>query len=207
MNRAGTFPCDPSTVCGNLPLSLRSYRFGVVHAFPECGLWKRADMRVTRVVKAVYRLALVALGAALLAGCNGETGLDTNARAYAPIPEATLESFRAKPDHAERPRPHPRLQEGSGDGDLEAELPRSLRLRQDLPDVPLVRPARPEGPGRRPAGAGGLLHDFAGLDEPELGLLSVVQRRLSERLRPCLGPHRPVPSWSTGSVRRPAASR
>ena len=53
-------------------------------------------MRVTRVVKAVYRLALVALGAALLAGCNGETGLDTNARAYAPIPEATLESFRAK---------------------------------------------------------------------------------------------------------------
>ena len=53
-------------------------------------------MRVTQVVKIGFRLALVALGAVLLAGCNEETGLNSKARAYAPIPEATLASFSSK---------------------------------------------------------------------------------------------------------------
>ena len=41
-------------------------------------------------------------------------------------------------------------------------------LLKTYPDLPLVGPARAEGPRGRPSGAGGLLHDHARADEPEL---------------------------------------
>ena len=62
----------------------------------------------------------------------------------------------------------PRLQEGSRVRDLEAEVGRPIRAVEVLPDVPLVRPARPEEARGRPAGAGRLLHHHARPDEPEL---------------------------------------
>ena len=92
--------------------------------------------------------------------------------------------------HAVRPDDHPHLQEGSRVRNLEDEVERRVRAAQDLSDVPLVRTARAEETRRRHAGAGGLLHDRARADEPQFPLLFVVQRRLSERLRPGLRPQR-----------------
>ena len=53
-------------------------------------------MRARRAIEVIGRLALAVAGAALLAGCNEELGVSGNARAFAPIPEATLASFTAK---------------------------------------------------------------------------------------------------------------
>ena len=53
-------------------------------------------MRARRAIKVFSRVALAVTGAALLAGCNEDLGVSNNARAYAPIPEATLASFTAK---------------------------------------------------------------------------------------------------------------
>ncbi len=53
-------------------------------------------MRATRAFKVLTRLALAAAGAALLAGCNEDLGVSNSARAFSPIPEATLQSFTAK---------------------------------------------------------------------------------------------------------------
>jgi len=55
-----------------------------------------SDMRARRAFGVLWRLALVGAGTALLAGCNEDVGLNSNARAYAPIPEATLQSIAAK---------------------------------------------------------------------------------------------------------------
>src|SRR6266403_2070479 len=53
----------------------------------------------------------------------------------------------------------------------------------DLNSPMLVGRPRTEGPRRRPPGAGRLLRHHAGADESAVGLLSVVQHRLSQRLR------------------------
>ncbi len=53
-------------------------------------------MRASRAFKVLNRLALAAAGAALLAGCNEDLGVSNSARAFSPIPEATLQSFTAK---------------------------------------------------------------------------------------------------------------
>src|SRR5262249_33289109 len=49
---------------------------------------------------------------------------------------------------------------------------------------------RPEGPRGRPPGAGRLLLDLAGADESAVGLLSLLQHRLPERVRQGARPHR-----------------
>jgi murein L,D-transpeptidase YafK len=54
------------------------------------------DMQARRALKVLVRTAMAAAGAALLAGCNEDIGVSSNARAFAPIPEATLASFTAK---------------------------------------------------------------------------------------------------------------
>ena len=53
-------------------------------------------MQARRALKVLVRTAMAAAGAALLAGCNEDIGVSSNARAFAPIPEATLASFTAK---------------------------------------------------------------------------------------------------------------
>ncbi len=53
-------------------------------------------MRAGRAFKFLGRFALLAAGVALLAGCNEDLGVSNNARAYSPIPQATLESMSAK---------------------------------------------------------------------------------------------------------------
>ena len=53
-------------------------------------------MRAGRAFKFLGRFALLAVGAALLAGCEEDLGVSSNARAYSPIPQATLESMSAK---------------------------------------------------------------------------------------------------------------
>ena len=54
------------------------------------------DMRAGRAFKVLLRLAMAAAGAALLAGCEEDLGVTSNARAFAPIPKETLASFAAK---------------------------------------------------------------------------------------------------------------
>src|SRR5258708_34562595 len=66
---------------------------------------------------------------------------------------------------------------------MEAGSLRPLWAAQDLSDLPLVGRSRPEGARRRPPGAGRLLCDLAGADESAVGLLSLVQYRLSQRVR------------------------
>ena len=87
--------------------------------------------------------------------------------------------------------PDPHLQ-GRGDArGLEAgAVDRPLRPSEGLRDLRLVGRARPEDQGGRPAGAGGLLHDPPGADEPELRLLPRLQHRLPERVRPLARAHR-----------------
>ena len=46
----------------------------------------------------------------------------------------------------------------------------------------------------------GFYNNHADSDEPELEILSVLQRRLSERLRQVARPHRRLASWSTASA-------
>ena len=53
-------------------------------------------MRAGRAFRILGRLALLAAGAALLTGCDEDLGVSNNARAYSPIPEATLASMSAK---------------------------------------------------------------------------------------------------------------
>src|SRR6202167_2729982 len=67
---------------------------------------------------------------------------------------------------------------------MEAGSLRPLRAIEDVSDLPLVGRPRTEGQGRRPPGPGGLLFDHTGADEPAVGVLSVVQHRLPQRLRP-----------------------
>lgn len=52
-------------------------------------------MSVSRTIRSMVFLALALCGAALLSGCEG-TGSDSNYRAFAPIPEETLQSMAAK---------------------------------------------------------------------------------------------------------------
>ena len=85
---------------------------------------------------------------------------------------------------------HPDLQEGGRARNLEDEVERRICAAQDLPDVSLVGAARSEEARRRHAGAGRLLLDRAGADEPQFPLLSGVQRRIPERIRPGLWAHR-----------------
>ena len=54
----------------------------------------------------------------------------------------------------------------NGDRGLEADGERPLRAAQDLSDLPLVGPARPEDERRRPPGTRGLLHGHAGQMNP-----------------------------------------
>src|SRR3954465_15941505 len=73
---------------------------------------------------------------------------------------------------------------------MEAGSLRPLRAAQDLSDLPLVGRSRTQGPRGRPPGAGRLLYDLAGTDESAVGLLSLLQHRLSERLRQGAGTYR-----------------
>ena len=84
----------------------------------------------------------------------------------------------------------PAVQAGSRARGLEAGSLRPLCAAEDLSDLPLVGRPRTQGPRRRPPGAGRLLLDHAGADEPAVGLLPLVQHRLSQRLRPVARTHR-----------------
>src|SRR4051812_35203387 len=73
---------------------------------------------------------------------------------------------------------------------MEAGSLRPLRAAQDLSDLPLVGRSLTQGPRGRPPGAGRLLYDLAGADESAVGLLSLLQHRLSERVRQGAGTYR-----------------
>ncbi|MGI3900677.1 MAG: L,D-transpeptidase family protein [Janthinobacterium lividum] len=53
-------------------------------------------MRAGRAFQVLLRVAMAAAGALILAGCEEDLGVTSNARAFAPIPTATLASFTAK---------------------------------------------------------------------------------------------------------------
>jgi murein L,D-transpeptidase YafK len=54
------------------------------------------DMRSGRAFRILVRLAVAVAGAAFLAGCEEDLGVTSNARAFSPIPEATLQSMSTK---------------------------------------------------------------------------------------------------------------
>ncbi len=127
-------------------------------------------------------LASAAVAAAIaLAGCDADSITPTG-RAQAPISEKTLAEIAAKNMDKESPILARIFKE-----EAELEIWKKNRdgeyaLLKTYPDLPLVGRSRSEEEGRRPPGAGGLLHDHAGADEPEFELLSRFQHRFPERL-------------------------
>src|SRR5215207_4137014 len=105
-----------------------------------------------------------------------------SAQARSSNPRRHARAHAGQGHYARRPDPDPHLQKGSRARGLEEGPQWALRASQDLPDLPLVGPAWPQTQAGRPANARGLLCGHAHADEPELGLLSVLQHRLSERL-------------------------
>ena len=142
------------------------------------------------LVRALITSAALAAGV-LLAGCNSdEISLATNAKANQPVPPKLIADDDREGHGSAVADPGPPVQAGSRARGLEAGPLRPLRAAEDLSDLPLVGRPRTQGPRRRPPGAGRLLFDLAGADEPAVGLLSLVQHRLSQRLRPGARPHR-----------------
>ena len=97
-----------------------------------------------------------------------------------PIPSDTLSLMAQKGTNRNAPILVRAYKKEFGDRDLEAGHERPVRPAQDLSGLPLVRPARPktrEGDRQVPEG---FYTVAAAADEPELGLLAVVQRGLSE---------------------------
>ena len=142
------------------------------------------------LVRALITSAALAAGV-LLAGCNSdEISLATNAKANQPVPPKLIADMTEKDMDLQFADPGPAVQAGGRARGLEAGSLRPLCAAEDLSDLPLVGRSRTQGPRRRPPGAGRLLFHFAGADESAVGLLPLLQHRLSQRLRPGAGPHR-----------------
>ena len=145
---------------------------------------------MSSIIRRGTAVGLAVAACAWIAGCD-DSYLDQSPGA---LPAADLQRHARRDGearhHAVLADAHPHLQEGGGARNLENEVERRICAAQDLSDVPMVGAARAEEARRRHAGAGGLLFDRARADEPQFPLLSGVQRRLSERLRPGLWPHR-----------------
>ncbi len=205
--RAWNFLARSGAACGNEALSLEPYACSGGESHRGARALDIGDMRARRAFRVLPRWRDASVGAASLAGCDEDLGSASNYRAYSPIPEATLASIDAKGSTKNAPVLIRAFKKEAETGDLEAARRRPLRLPEDLPDVPLVGPARPQGPRRRPAGAGRLLHDHPGVHEPELGLLPVASTSAIPTPMTAPGATPAAPSWCTASAPRPAASR
>ena len=111
-----------------------------------------ARLATARMLVAASLLALS------LAACQDGSGINgPTARKHRPDPGADAVADADQGDAAIRSDPDPRLQEGSGDGGVEARHQRPVHTPEDLSDLPLVRPARAEGDSRvtvrRPRGS------------------------------------------------------
>ncbi len=82
------------------------------------------------------------------------------------------------------------FQGGGGARGLETGHHRPFPDRQDLSDLSVVGRSWAEAAGGRPSGAGGLLYDYARVDEPQLQLLPCDQYRLPQQLRQSEQPRR-----------------
>ena len=152
--------------------------------YPGCEMTRSRPMLPARLVA----LAAVATASLMLAACSDYGNLPKEMR---PLPKETRELIAKKGMKDTAPDPGAHLQGRIEAGGLEAPGgDRPLRLSEDLRHLRMVGRARAEESRGRPAGAGGLLHDHPGADEPEVELLPVLQHRLSERLRPVARPHR-----------------
>ena len=149
----------------------------------------RGVQRLNRpFVRALLVSAAVAAAVAL-AGCNPEDVTPTG-RSLAPCPTRCSSEIEAKQMDKGSPILARLFKEESELEIWKQEPGRPIRAAEDLSDLPLVGRSRPEDQGRRPPGARGLLHHHARADESEFQLLSRLQHRFSEHLRPRLGPHR-----------------
>ena len=153
-------------------------------------LGSNSGRSMNSIIRRGAAVGLTVAACALIAGCD-DSYLDQGSgrSAAADFLRHACRDGQAR-HHAVLADAHPHLQEGGGARNLEDEVERRVRAAQDLSDVPLVGAARAEEARRRHAGAGGLLYHRARADEPELPLLFVVQRRISERLRSGLRAHR-----------------
>ena len=114
--------------------------------------------------KRLLALSLAVAAGALVAGC--EDALEAGSgRSLRPIPNETL-ALMAKIGTTPPRRSSSAATSRKPSSKSGNEVGRSVRAAQDLSDVPLVGPARPQDPRRRPAGARGLLYDRARADEP-----------------------------------------
>ena len=128
--------------------------------------------------------------AALAAGCNSESGRNSGP-GLRPHPGRHAGADVEKGHDAQRADPRARLQEGIRDRGLEAE--RATGKYVHLKTYPVCRwsgqlgPKKTEGDRQVPEG----FYTVAAVaDEPELGLLALVQRRLSQPDGTRHGPHR-----------------
>ncbi len=142
------------------------------------------------IIRRGTAVGLTVAACALIAGCDDSYLDQSSARSQQPISSATLAEMEKLDTTPSSPTV---IRTYKKEAELEIwknEVERRIRAAQDLSDVPMVGTTRPEEARRRHAGAGRLLLDRAGADEPQLPLLSGVQRRVPERIRPGLWAHR-----------------
>ncbi len=127
-------------------------------------------------------LASAAVAAAIaLAGCDTDGTPAVNGRHMQPLSDKLLAEIESKNMAKEFADPGADLQGRSGARSLEGGQDRAIRAAAYLSDLPLVGRIRAQDQGRRPPGAGGLLHHHPRPDESELQLLSRDQHRLPEQ--------------------------
>ena len=125
---------------------------------------------------------MIVCGAALLAGCNDAPGTDSSYRAYAPIPDDTLALIGTKGSTKYSPI---LIRAFKKEAELEVWKQKPDGHYVYLKTFPMCRWSGQLGPKVREGDRQvpeGFYNDHPGLDEPELGLLPVVQRRLPQRL-------------------------
>ena len=128
--------------------------------------------------------ALLAVSAgALLAGCDDQLDYSSaSGRASAPIPAKTLAKMEQIGTTASAPVLIRAYKQEAEFEMWKQKADGHYALLKTYPDVPLVWSAWTQEDRGRPSGAGGFLYDHPAADEPEFALVSVVQRRLSQRL-------------------------
>ena len=172
----------------------------------QAAVWGSLRLNRSPLVRTLLACAAICV-AVPLSGCNTDGVLPMSEKAARPLPAKARRGDRVQEHGQGISDPDPRVQGRVRARGLEAGSHRTLRAAEDLSDLPLVGRTRPEDQGRRPSGAGGLLHHHPRPDESELGVLPVVRSRLSERLSTARTAAPARSSWCTATARRAAATR
>ncbi len=159
------------------------------------------------LVRVLFTSAALGAGV-MLAGCNSdEIALATNSKANQPVSPKLVATMAEKDMDLQSPI---LVRLFKQEAELEVwKQDRSghFALLEDLSDLPLVGRSWPQGPRRRPSGAGRLLFDHAGPDESAIGLLSCPS---TPAIPTPMTARSVIPvrsSWCMAIVRRAAATQ